>query len=37
MANAFIPLFFKFSTWSFIKAIKGLITKQMPSLANVGT
>ena len=27
----------KCATWSFIKAMRGLMTRQMPSIANAGT
>ena len=37
MATAFRPFFFKLSTWSFINAIRGETTIQIPSCAKVGT
>ena len=32
-----IPRFCRFFTWSFIKATSGLITRQIPGIANAGT
>ena len=37
MALALMFRFSKFSTWSFIKAIKGEITKHKPGLTMAGT
>lgn len=37
MAAACMPLFFKLATWSFIKAMSGVITMVIPSSARAGT
>jgi hypothetical protein len=37
IARAFIFFFIRASTWSFIKAIRGVITMQIPSSAKTGT
>ena len=37
MASALIPRFFRFCTWSFMRAINGVMTRQSPSLASAGT
>src|SRR6187551_209476 len=37
MERAGIPFCFRWKTWSFISAIKGLITRHTPSLSREGT